>query len=109
HIEAERKDRARSRLMALGERVRRLLRQRLKVDVVCGFSNLAVHVGELPVRYDEALWAVLWGLHKNQALTFHGDTGQRDASPNTGLYRSSRVLCESFARGARRETAVAAQ
>ncbi|HEV8245013.1 MAG TPA: hypothetical protein VGP93_04570, partial [Polyangiaceae bacterium] len=109
HIATERKDRARSRLVALGERLRRLIRQKLDTDVVCGFSSLAVHGGELPVRYDEAMWAVLWGLHKNEALTFHADTGQKSASPTAGLYRSSRVLCESFARGGRRETAVAAQ
>ncbi|HEV8247094.1 MAG TPA: AraC family transcriptional regulator [Polyangiaceae bacterium] len=109
HIDAASKDRGRSRLLALGERVRRLLRRKLKTEVVCGFSDLAVHGGELPDRYDEALWAVFWGLHKNRTMTFHRDAGPQDRSTTTGLYRSSRVLYESFARGERRGTEVAAQ
>src|SRR4029078_6130585 len=70
HIEADRKDRARSRLLGFGERVRKLAQSTLHIDVACGFSERAVHGGELPARYDEALWAVLWGLHKSRPLTF---------------------------------------
>jgi AraC-like DNA-binding protein len=109
HVDADRKDRARARLVAFGDRVRKLAEQNMGIDVVCGFSERAVHGGELPIRYDEALWAVLWGLHKGRPLTFYSDAGTREPSTSAGLYRSSRVLYESFAVMQRREAAVAAQ
>ena len=68
-----------------------------------------MHGGELPARYDEALWAVLWGLHKGRPLTFHSEAGAQVPTTTAGLYRSSRILYESFAVMQRREAGVAAQ
>ncbi len=109
HIDADRKDRTRARLVAFGDRVRRLAQRKLHTDVVCGFSERAVHGGELPIRYDEALRAVLWGLHKNRPLTFYSDAAAQEPTTTAALYRSSRVLYESFAVIQRREAGVAAQ
>ena len=109
HIEADRKDRVRARLAAFGDRIRRLAERTMRTEVVCGFSERAVHGGELPIRYDEALWAVLWGLHKNRALTFYSDAGTQEPTTTAGLYRSSRILYESFAVMQRRGASVAAQ
>jgi AraC-like DNA-binding protein len=108
YLGKQRKDSARSRLIALGERIGRLIRRKLKVDVVCGFSGCAVQGGELPIRYDQALCAVFWGLHKHQTMTFQADAGSRESAMN-GLYGSARVLCQSFAKGEHRETFVAAE
>ena len=104
----QRRSGARSRLIALGERIGRLMRRKLEVDVVCGFSEPAVEGGELPTRYDQALCAVFWGLHKHQPMTFQAEAGSRESAMN-GLYASARVLCQSFSKGERPETFVAAE
>jgi AraC-like DNA-binding protein len=110
HVDAPRPERARSRLVSFAERVMRFTRRTLDMDVVCGISSAARTGAELPARHDEALWAVLWGLHKGQSVTLYSEeAGVHDASSPALLYRSSRALCESFALGHPQETSVAAQ
>jgi AraC-like DNA-binding protein len=100
---------ARSRLLSFAERVRRLASRQLGADVYCGFSAAARHGSELPQRYDEAFWALLWGLHNGERHMFYGERGSRDSAESPGLYRSARLLYEHFGTGRPRETDLAAE
>jgi AraC-like DNA-binding protein len=100
---------ARPRLVSFAERVRRVASRQLGADVFCGFSAAARHGSELPQRYDEAFWALLWGLHNGERHTFHGDRGTRDTAQSPGLYRSARLLYEHFGTGRPRETDLSAE
>jgi AraC-like DNA-binding protein len=106
HIEPKK---ARSRLVSFAERVRRVARRQLGADVYCGFSAAARHGSELPQRYDEAFWALLWGLHNGEQHMFYGERGLRDSAESPGLYRSARLLYEHFGTGRPRETDLAAE
>jgi AraC-like DNA-binding protein len=108
-IDAHGTGRARTRLIGFAERVQKLARNVLKANVACGFSDRAVHGGQLPARHAEALWAVLWGLHKGQPHTFYEESGTQGQTTIGRLYHDTRVLYESFASGRRRESGVLAQ
>jgi AraC-like DNA-binding protein len=108
-IDAYRTSRRRTRLIAFAEKLQKLARKVLEADVACGFSDRAVHGGQLPARHAEALWAVLWGLHKAQPHTFYEESGREGQTTIGRLYHDTRVLYESFASGRRRESGVWAQ
>jgi AraC-like DNA-binding protein len=100
---------ARRRLIAFAERLQKLAHSVLGARIACGFSDRAVHGGQLPARHAEALWAVLWGLHKGQPHTFYEESGTQGETTIGRLYHDTRILYESFAQGRRRESGVLAQ
>jgi AraC-like DNA-binding protein len=108
-LDTNRPDRERSRLAALADKIDRFSKRILGTEVVCGFGERARHGAELPTRYDEALWAALWGLHKGRKISFYADAGGHDPTSAAGLYRSTRALGQSFTAGRRRETGIAAE
>jgi AraC-like DNA-binding protein len=108
-LDAHGPSRARARLIAFAERLQKLAQTVLGGSIACGFSDCAVHGGQLPARHAEALWAVLWGLHKSQPYTFYEESGTQGQATIGRLYHDTRVLYESFAVGRRRESGVLAQ
>lgn len=109
HFGAQRTSRIRPRLIAFAERLQKLGRRALGARVVCGFGERAVHGGQLPARHAEALWAVLWGLHKSQPHTFYAESGTQGQATIGRLFHDTRVLYESLSAGRRRESGVLAQ
>jgi AraC-like DNA-binding protein len=108
HLPARPTGHARRLLGSFAEKVSGAIRRAIDMRVACGISDLALLGSELPRRYDEAVWAVLSGLHRERAITFYADSGRHDPSSPTGLYQSSRSLCEYFRSGKGKETTLAA-
>jgi AraC-like DNA-binding protein len=108
YVRAGRPDKTRSRLLGLVHRIAELVQKRMRVDVVCGIGERAIEGTELPKRYDEAMWAVLWGLHRGERATFYRESvGAGDMLATHGLYRGARALREAFSAGNRAETSLA--
>jgi AraC-like DNA-binding protein len=107
YVAARRADRARQQLLHLVDDIGGFVRRRMRIDIVCGIGERALVGPELPKRYHEAMWAVLWGLHRGDRATFYGDSaGARDPLASHGLYRGARSLQEAFSAGKSKETSL---
>jgi AraC-like DNA-binding protein len=102
--------RTRARLDGFAERWATRVRQRTSMDIACGVGRRALHGGELPDRYDEALVAVLWALHRNrQVVHYESMAGANESATPSGPYRSSRALLQQFGALERQRTTISVE